>query len=321
MLQIPFIAAWDSIMPESADPFAGVREFVEAVRTGSFTAAGAEVGLTGSAVGKSVSRLEARLGTKLLHRTTRRLSLTPEGQRYFDGWVAILTDVEGLENSVTAGRGQIAGRLHVHLPAAFGRRHVMPVLTRLVAAHPALDLSINFTERRVNLIEEGVDLVVRIGTLADDPDLVARRLGRQRLVICASPGYLAVHGAPGAPEELIEHDCIIGSRGSSVPPAWLLRHPDRTTTSQLIRARHEFSDGDAMLEAALAGAGLSQLPTWLVASALSSGALVPVLEPFAGAEMPIHAVWPRSRYLKPGQRALVDALVADAGRTDAAYWL
>ncbi len=308
-------------MAESDDPFAGVREFVEAVRTGSFTAAGAEVGLTGSAVGKSVSRLEARLGTKLLHRTTRRLSLTPEGQRYFDGWVAILSDVQGLETSVTEGSGKIAGRLHIHLPAAFGRRHVMPVLTGLAAAHPALDLSINFTEQRVNLIEEGVDLVVRIGTLADDPDLVARRLGRQRLVICASPDYLARHGAPGTPPELTEHDCIIGSRGASVPPAWLLRQPDGTNTPQLIRARHDFSDGDAMLEAVLSGSGLSQLPTWLVSGALSSGALVPVLESFAGAEMPIHAVWPRSRYLKPGQRALIDALIADAARAGAAYWL
>ncbi|MDK3019772.1 LysR family transcriptional regulator [Pseudodonghicola flavimaris] len=308
-------------MPDTEDPFSGVREFVGAVRTGSFTAAGAILGLTGSAVGKSVTRLEARLGTKLLHRTTRRLSLTPEGQRYFDGWVAILSDVEGLEKSVTAGSGQIAGRLHVHLPAAFGRRHVMPVLIRLAAVHPALDLSITFTERRVNMIEDGVDLVVRIGALSDDPDLVARKLGRQRLVICASPDYLAAHGPLSAPADLTGHDCIIGSRRVSVPPAWLLRLADGTTTSQQIRARHEFSDGDAMLNAALAGAGLAQLPTWLVGSALASGALVPVLEPFSGAEMPIHAVWPRSRYLKPGQRALIDALVADAARPEAGYWL
>lgn len=308
-------------MLEADDPFAGVREFVEAVRGGSFTAAGAQVGLTGSAVGKSVSRLEARLGTKLLHRTTRRLSLTPEGQRYFDGWVAILSDVEGLESSVTANSGRVSGRLSIHLPAAFGRRHVMPVLMRLSEAHPALDLAVNFTERRVNLIEEGVDLVVRIGTLADDPDLVARRLGRQRLLICASPGYLDAHGTPTAPAELTEHDCIIGSRGASVPPAWLLRQADGTVVSQLIRARHEFSDGDAILDATLSGAGLSQLPTWLIGGALSSGALVPVLEAFSGAEMPIHAVWPRSRYLKPGQRALIDALVADTARPETAYWL
>ncbi|MGR3376528.1 LysR family transcriptional regulator [Salipiger abyssi] len=307
-------------MTEANDPFSGVREFVETMRCGSFTAAGAQLGLTGSAVGKSVSRLEARLGTKLLHRTTRRLSLTPEGQRYFDGWVAILSDVQGLENSVTIGSGQISGRLNVHLPAAFGRRHVLPVLTRLAAEHPALDLAVNFTERRINLIDEGVDLVVRIGALSDDADLVARRLGRQRLVLCASPAYLAAHGTPGSPAALTEHDCIIGSRREGVPPSWLLRHPDGAVRPQTIRARHEFSDGDAILEAALAGAGLAQLPTWLVGGALKRGALVPVLDPFSGAEMPIHAVWPRSRYLKPGQRALIDALVADAARAEAGYW-
>lgn len=307
-------------MKQADDLFSGVREFVSAVRTGSFTAAGAALGLTGSAVGKSVSRLEARLGTKLLHRTTRRLSLTPEGQRFFDGWVSILSEVEGLEGSVVAGSGLISGRLNVHLPAAFGRRHVMPVLTRLAAEHPALELTVSFTERRVNLIDEGVDVVVRIGALTDDADLVARRLGRQSLVICASPDYLAVQGAPETPAELTQHDCIIGSRRGGVPAAWLLRQADGTVVSQQIRARHEFSDGDAMLLAALAGAGLSQLPTWLISGPLASGALVPVLQPFAGAEMPIHAVWPRSRYLKPGQRALIDMLVADAARPDSAYW-
>ncbi|SLN54266.1 HTH-type transcriptional regulator DmlR [Aquimixticola soesokkakensis] len=308
-------------MRDADDPFAGVREFVEVVRSGSFTAAGLVLGLTGSAVGKSVSRLEARLGTQLLHRTTRRLSLTTEGQRYFDGWETILSDVEGLEHSVTEGSGRISGRLNIHLPAAFGRRHVMPVLMQLAQAHPALDLAVSFTERRINLIDAGVDLVVRIGALSDDADLVARRLGRQRLVICASPAYLARHGAPQTAAELTERDCIIGTRRKAVPASWLLRQPDGTLTAQLIRARHEFSDGDAMLEATLAGAGLSQLPTWLVSSALSTGALVPVLETFSGAEMPIHVVWPGSRYLKPAQRALIDALVADAARTDAGYWL
>lgn len=305
-------------MNTRTDRFAGVPEFVETVRTGSFTAAGLRLELTGSAVGKSVTRLEERLGTKLLHRTTRRLTLTPEGQRYFDGWVSILDEVQGLETSVTAGSGDIAGRLRLHLPAAFGRRHVMPVLLRLARHHPKLELSISFTEQRVNLIEEGIDLVVRIGALADDADLVARRLGRQRLVICASPEYLATYGAPKTPAELTEHDCLIGSR-SGGPPAWLLKDVGGETLSQLIRVRHELRDGDAMVSAALAGAGLSQLPTWLIHQHLASGALLPVLEDYVGAEMPIHVVWPRSRYLKPAQRLVIDALVKDAERSTSIY--
>ena len=300
-------------MSMPSDPFSGVSEFVEAVRAGSFTAAGARLGLTGSAVGKSVSRLEDRLGTKLLHRSTRRLDLTTEGQRFFDGWVAILGEVRGLEQSVVAGSGKVSGRLRLHLPAAFGRRHVMPILSRLAQEHPELELSVSFTERRVNLIDEGVDLVVRIGTLEDDADLVARRLGRQRLVICASPSYLATHGSPATPAGLTEHDCIIGSRRSG-QPAWLLCDARGKVSSQVIRARHDLSDGDAMVAVTLSGGGLSQLPTWLIHEHLSSGALVPVLDQCSGAEMPIHAIWPRSRYLQPKLRVLIDALVQDAER-------
>ncbi|MYM63844.1 LysR family transcriptional regulator [Pseudomaricurvus sp. HS19] len=305
-------------MNEGTDLFAGVTEFVETVRTGSFTAAGQRLGLTGSAVGKSVTRLEARLGTKLLHRTTRRLSLTPEGQTYFDGWVSIMGEVQGLEDAVVMGSGQIAGRLHLQLPAAFGRRHVMPILLQLTREHPRLDLSVNFTEHRVNLIEEGIDLAVRIGELANEADLVAKRLGRQRLVICASPDYLATHGVPVSPAELMQHDCLIGSRAAGLA-SWPLRGGKGETLAQLIHVRHEFSDGDVMVSAALAGAGLSQLPTWLIHEHLATGALVPVLEEYVGVEMPIHAVWPRSRYLKPGQRVLIDALVADAAQATSIY--
>lgn len=307
-------------MKQPKDPFAGVSEFVETIRTGSFTAAGERLGLTGSAVGKSVTRLEMRLGTKLLHRTTRRLTLTPEGQRYFDGWLSILGEVRGLEDSVTAGSECVSGQLRLHLPAAFGRRHVMPVLMRVAREHPGLDLSVSFTERRVDLIGEGIDLVVRIGALADDADLVAKRLGRQRLVICASPDYLARHGRPEKADELTEHDCLVGSYGSGAS-AWLLRGRDGQTLAQLIRVRHEFSDGDAMVSATLAGAGLSQLPTWLIHEHLASGRLVPVLSDYPETEMPIHVAWPRSRYLKPGQRVVIDALAEEARRPGSIYQL
>ncbi|MCJ2187670.1 LysR family transcriptional regulator [Novosphingobium beihaiensis] len=305
-------------MNAQSPPFAGVLEYVETVRSGSFTAAGARLGLTGSAIGKSVTRLEERLGVKLLHRTTRKLTPTPEGERFFEGWVALLDDVQGLEQDVAVDRGAVVGRMRIHLPAAFGRRHVMPVLTRLACEYPALDLSVSFTERRINLIDEGVDLVVRIGTLEDDADLVARRLGRQRLVICASPSYLEAHGSPATPAELTGHACIAGSQRNG-QVAWLLRDAGGRTFRQTIRARHEFSDGDAMVDAVAAGCGLSQLPTWLVQDQLDAGTLVRVLPAFEGAEMPIHAVWPRSRFLLPKQRAVIDALVADASASGSAY--
>ncbi len=300
--------------------FSGVIEYVETLRTGSFTAAGERLGLTGSAVGKSVTRLEKKLGTKLLHRTTRSLTPTPEGQRYFEGWIAILDEIDSLEQGVVAGSVQVSGSLNVHLPAAFGRRHVMPILLGLMKKYPNLDLSVAFSEKRINLVDEGVDLVVRIGTLADDADLVARRLGSQRLVVCASPEYLKKQGAPKRVAELTEHACIVGGQ-KSTQPTWLFRRTDGESFSQVVNGRYCFSDGDAMLSAVLDGMGVSQLPTWLINDHLATGALVTVLDEYAGAEMPIHAVWPRSRYLKPRQRVVIDALVAEAEKMGSIYHL
>lgn len=253
------------------DRFYGIHDFVAAVRLGSFAAAAASRGVTASGVGKSVSRLESRLGTKLLHRTTRRLALTQEGTAYYDMCVQMLDDLEEMESSLATGRQ---------------------------SQHPRLNLAVTFTDRTVNLVDERVDLAVRIGALNNDADLVARRLGTQRLLICAAPSYLARHGAPLRREQLAEHDCIVGWRKQG-PPTWLLRTADGGAIAQPIRVRHEFRDGQAMLGAVLAGAGLCQLPTWLIDTHLRSGAMVPVLDDYAGGEMPIHAVWPVTRDLKP----------------------
>lgn len=298
--------------------FSGVIEYVETLRTGSFTAAGERLGLTGSAVGKSVTRLEKKLGTKLLHRTTRSLTPTSEGQRYFEGWITILDEIESLEQGVIEGSVQVSGSLNVHLPAAFGRRHVMPILMSLTKQYPNLDLSVAFSEKRINLVDEGVDLVVRIGSLENDADLVARRLGSQKLVVCASPDYLNNKGTPRTFEELTEYDCIVGGKRSN-QSVWLFRDTNGEIFSHNVYGRYCFSDGDAMLSAALNGMGLCQLPTWLLSDHLSSGELITVFDDYAGAEMPIHAVWPRSRYLKPRQRVLIDALVEDAEKPDSIY--
>ena len=301
-------------------PFSGVLEYVETLRTGSFTAAGARTGLTGSAVGKSVTRLEQRLGTKLLHRTTRSLTPTPEGQRLYEGWVLLLDEIDALEQGIVAGRGSVAGRMNIHLPAAFGRRHIMPLLTQLAQQYPKLELSVSFTERRINLIDEGVDLVVRIGTLADDADLVARRLGQQRLVVCASPQYLEQHGVPQHPNELSKHSCILGS-SSRQQGQWLFKDADGKLFTQTIHPRFELSDGDAMMDAVINHLGFAQLPTWLIQAPLKSGHLVTVLDTYAGAEMPIHAVWPKNRYMKPRQRVIIDALIAQAQEAGSVYQL
>ncbi|MCJ9758197.1 LysR family transcriptional regulator [Agrobacterium sp. SHOUNA12C] len=295
----------------SENRFDGLQEFAETVRTGSFTAAASKLGVTASAVGKSVSRLEARLGTKLLHRSTRSLSLTSEGEVFHTTCMHILEELESAEGTLSVGTSVPVGRVRVDLPGAFGRRHVMPVLLDLTLRHPRLDLSVMFSERTVDIFAEATDLAVRIGELRQDVGLAARRLGTQRLVICAAPIYLSEHGTPRAPAELSQRDCVVGWR-SEARATWLLKREDGPVFTQEARTRHEFSDGDAMLSAVLGGAGLSQLPTWLVSEHIASGALVPVLTEYAGAEMPIHAVWPQSRYMKPKLRVIIDALAEAA---------
>ena len=289
------------------DRFAGIREFVMTVDRGSLTAAAAALGVTGSAVGKSISRLEARLGVQLLHRTTRRLDLTTEGEAYLASCRRVLEDLAQTESSLSTGHQHPIGRLRVDLPTTFGRRHVLPALLDLCARHDKLDMSVTLRDRAVDMVGEAIDLAVRIGALGDYPDLVARRLGEQKLVICASPAYLARRGTPVTQVDLYRHDCLIGWRRGN-RPMWFLKNGQGQTEPQEVPMRHEFFDGDALESACLAGCGLAQLPTWLVGEALRSGALVQVLSDVAGGAMPIHVVWQKTWHLQPKVRVTVDEL-------------
>ena len=187
----------------SANPFDGIREFVSAAQSLSFTAAALELGVTSSAVGKSVTCLEARLGVKLLHRTTRRLVLTAEGEAYLASCLRVMDELAETQGFLTTGQQAPVGRLRIDLPAAFGRRHILPTLIDMAVRYQQLDLSVSFSERLVDIVNEGVDLVVRIGVLKDDADIVARKLGSQSLLICATPAYLQAHGTPQAPDDLL----------------------------------------------------------------------------------------------------------------------
>lgn len=300
------------------DRFAGIDAFVATARAGGFTAAAEVLGMTPSGVAKSVTRLEARVGLKLLHRTTRRITLTPEGEAYLAACTRAIDELDAAETGLAPKDWIPQGRIHVGLPGAFGRRHVLPGLLEMVARLDKLDLTVSFTERTVNLVQEGYDLSVRIGELGDDGDLVAKRLGIQRLVICAAPVYLERYGPIRTPEELRRRDCIIGSRRHP-KQTWLLRTPEGRLIQQEIHARHEFSDGEAMLAAGLAGCGIMQMPTWLVGDDLNRGTLVPLLEDFAGGEMPIHVVWPKSQYQQPKVRAVIDMLQALATKPDSGF--
>ncbi|WP_413657955.1 LysR family transcriptional regulator [Paraburkholderia phenoliruptrix] len=304
---IPFTSSCNSIIMLK-DRFYGFNEFVLSAQEGSFTAAAARLGLTSSAVGKAVTRLEERLGTKLVHRTTRRLTLTNEGEAYLASCLRVLGELDETESFLTTGHQEPVGRVRIELPATFGRRHVLPSLLQLSQRHPRLDLSVNFSERLADLVADGVDIAVRIGRLKDDADIAARRLGEQQLVICAAPNYLDRNGTPKNRDELARHDCIVGlQRGQRA--SWLVKNAAENFESMQVAARYELADGEAMLNAALAGCGVVQLPTWLVGEHLRRGELIEILKEWAGGEMPIHAIWPRTKYVQPRVRVVIDEFV------------
>lgn len=294
-------------MEHQLDRFSGINAFVATAKVGSFTIAAQILDMTPSGVAKSVTRLETRIGIKLLHRTTRKLSLTPEGEAYLAVCINAIEKLETAEINLAPKDWIPQGRIHIGLPGAFGRRHVLPSLLKMVSQFEKLDLVVSFTERTVDIVQEGFDLTVRIGELADDSNLIAKKLGTQRLVICAAPSYIQQYGAIQKPEELCQRDCIIGSRRQQ-KQTWLLRTPEGKLMQQEIYARHEFSDGEAMLAAGLAGCGIMQMPTWLVGDKINRGTLITLLDEYAGGEMPIHVVWPKSNYLQPRVRAVIEML-------------
>ena len=207
------------------DQLSGVASFVEAARTGSFTAAAERLGITKSAVGKSIARLEHRLGTRLFYRTTRRSSLTLDGESYFASCASALDEIAAAETALDAGRFKPRGRLRIDMPGAFGRGVILPLLIDIAKAEPDLRFAMSFTDRIVDLVEEGIDLVIRVGPLQDSAGLIARKLTEQTLVICGSPGYLQARGIPTSPNDLRSHDCIVALRETAV--AWTVSDADR----------------------------------------------------------------------------------------------
>src|SRR5262245_5104760 len=221
--------------------FDGIAEFVAVARLGSFTAVAAELGMTKSAVGRAVSRLEARLGSKLLHRTTRRLTLTPAGEAWLEHCVAALAELDRGESALILARDTPGGEVRIDLPTAFGRLLVMPVLLDVVERYPALNLNVSFTDRRVDLVGENIDLAVRIGNLEDYADVHARQIAVQRMVVVGAPDYIAKRGVPRSSADLKVHDCIVGRRqGNRV--AWLLKQPDGSFAWHAVSVKHEIQD-------------------------------------------------------------------------------
>ncbi|MEW1781789.1 LysR family transcriptional regulator [Arthrobacter sp. NPDC080086] len=291
------------------DKLDGVATFVQVVEAGGFALAAQRLGLTRSAVGKAIARLEARLGVRLLQRNTRKQVLTAEGQGYYERCVRALTELDAAEADLDNGRVAPSGRLRVSVPEAFGHRCVAPILLGLTRRYPQLHVDLSFSDRYVDLIEEGFDLAVRIGTLRDSGTLAARYLSTQHVSIGASPAYLSQNGTPSSLEELDGHAGIAPSRTGILAP-WCAQAAGDQIQRLGIRAQISMDDVQAIAAAAVDGYGLAWLPSWLLARYVQSGELVPVLENYSVCSQEIHAVWPQVRHLRCKTRVAIDALVA-----------
>ncbi len=272
------------------DRLTSMRVFVKAADAGSFTAAGATLGITSQMVGKHVSDLEAKLGTPLIQRTTRRQSLTEIGQQFCERCRVILAETDAAyalaENSTDLPRG----RLRVSAPVGFGSCRLAPVLTDLLKDHPALEIEVNLTDRYVDVVDEGYDAVLRLGPIGET-SLAVRELSSHDQIACASPAYLARHGSPHIPAELVDHACLGYVNWSGLPYAeWRFGRDGKSFPVQ-VRSRFQVNDGRVLVAAAVAGYGIILQPEAVVAHALGRGDLVPVLADFIAPSRPLYLLY------------------------------
>jgi LysR family transcriptional activator of dmlA len=296
--------------------------FVQAITAGSLSAAGRELGFSPAVGSKRLARLEAHLGTRLVQRTSRRLSLTEEGAIYFERCQAILTDVEEAEAALAQGRSEARGLLRVSSTVALGRRWIGPTLARYAVEHPQVAVHLSLSDAVVDLVEGGFDCAVRIGG-ADDSRLIARQLAENRRVVCAAPSYLQRRGEPRSPAELTLHDCIVMSRNASPNADWgfqPVRPSAGRTVSVRVRGRLVTDNGEQAHDWALAGLGLVRRSVWDVAPELADGRLVEVLADWTSDSAPIQVVFVSRQFLPARTRLFIDALVIQFEQATKALW-
>lgn len=285
--------------------------FAACVEQGSLSAAGRGLGLSLAVVSKRLARLEARLGTRLLNRTTRRLSLTDEGAVFLERCRRILVDVAEAEASVQARKGAVEGLLRVTCTAAFGRRQIAPRLAALAELYPRLRVQVIVTDAVLDLVKEGIDVAIRQASLPDS-SLIMRQLAPNRRVLCAAPAYLARFGVPLAPADLLRHRVIL--MGDPAPTAIRLDPVGGGEQVAIpLDAAVIANDGEVAHAAALAGAGIVLKSIWDVAEDIDAGRLVPLLGDWRAPAAAIQAVYPSSRLLAPRVRVFIDFMAAALG--------
>ena len=278
-------------------------------RSGSFSATARELGMTTAAISKRLAAMETRLGVQLLHRTTRRTSLSQEGEVYLTHARRILADIDDLEQLVTSAVGAPKGLLRVNATLGFGRSHVAPLISRFVKSYPDVQVQLQLSVNPPALSEDAFDVCIRFGE-PPDARVIARKIAPNRRLLCASPAYLARHGLPRVPNDLTHHNCLLIRQGDEAYGVWRLSTSKRVETVK-VRGNLSTSDGEIAVNWALDGHGVLMRAEWDIAKYLRSGRLVQVLENYRTPPADIHAVYPQRHQLAGRVRAFVDFLACD----------
>jgi DNA-binding transcriptional LysR family regulator len=295
------------------DRFEEMRVFAAVVDAGSFVGAAQPLVMSKAAVSRHVADLEARLGVRLLHRTTRKLSLTPEGEVFHARCKELLENVDEAEAEITSRSGEARGLLKVNVPFTFGLLHLAPLWPEFMELHPNVTLDVTLADRMVDLVEEGFDMAVRIARLPSS-SLISRRIASTRMVLCASPVYLRQRGTPMHPTELAGHDVIAYSL-LSTGETWEFTGPDGAVSVR-VHPRMRTNSGDSCRVAALRHKGIVLQPSFLVGPDLLAGTLVEIMPEYRSFELGVYAVYPSRKFVSPKVRLLIDFL-ADAFRMQA----
>ena len=298
------------------DRFKQIETFVSVATRGSLTAAAQAEGVAPAIIGRRIDALEERLGVKLLVRTTRKLTLSFEGNAFLEDCQRILNDMHNAEASVSLGGVKASGHVRVTAPAGFGRRHVAPLMPAFLDANRDVSISLDLSDRLADIVNEGIDVAIRIGQL-DDSSLVGVRLADNQRVVVASPAYLAARGTPRTPADLAAHACLTFGTYGNQARGWLFTIDGRTEAVR-VSGVMECNDGAVLHDWALAGRGLAWRSMWEVSEDLRTGRLVTVLDAFAAPDNAIHAVFAQRRHLPLRVRMFIDFLKATYG--DPAYW-
>ena len=296
--------------------FAAIPVFVAVVENGGFSSASRSLGVSKSAVSKRINQLENHLGVLLLHRTTRKLSLTEAGERYYEHAAQALSAAKKAEDSVTELQGEPRGKLKISSPMSFGRLHVAPLIPKFMQRYPKLQIDLVMDDRNIDLVADGIDVAIRAGDMPDST-LIARKLAPLRQVLCASSTYIERYGMPITPSELSERNCILFSYSGDANE-WTLNKGDKSE-AVMVSGSYRVNNSEAILEALREGVGIGRLPTFVAGPELKGGNLVRILESYHIPDHIFYAVFPERQYLPAKVRAFLDFAVEYFGG-DLPYW-